>query len=244
MRVVVLGATSGIAVACLKRWAPQAGEIVLVGRDEASLRGVAADLGVRSPRATVEVVVGDLGTIDGVTTAVEEAFAEPADLALIAFGTMPTQSEADASPQVAGTILELNGSMNLLAAHLVTQRMLAVGRGRLGVIGSVAGDRGRQSNYLYGAAKSMVATGVGGLQHRTHGTAVSISLIKPGPTDTAMTAHLRGGSMKLAPVDDVAELIVSGMEQNKPVIYAPKKWRLIMAIIRSVPRALFERTKL
>jgi short-subunit dehydrogenase len=134
--------------------------------------------------------------------------------------------------------------MTALAAHLVTQRLRAQGAGTLGVIGSVAGDRGRQSNYLYGAAKAMVATAVEGLQHRVAGTDVRITLIKPGPTHTPMTDHLRGGKLALAPVETVAGEIVTALDKGTPVLYTPGKWRIIMAIIRALPRAIFHRTKL
>jgi short-subunit dehydrogenase len=157
---------------------------------------------------------------------------------------MPPQSEADADVHVAADMLTVNGGLALRAAHLVTLRLVEQGRGALAVLGSVAGDRGRQSNYLYGAAKAMVATGVAGLQHRVAGSDVSITLVKPGPTATPMTDHLRGGGLGLAKVETVAGDIVRAVDAGRPVVYTPRRWRLIMTVIRMVPRRVFERTRL
>ena len=113
--------------------------------------------------------------------------------------------------------------------------------GTLAIIGSVAGDRGRKSNYIYGAAKGLVARYAQGLQHRLANTNVKVVLIKPGPTDTPMTALQKQEGMKLAKVDDVAAMIVNGIARGKPVIYAPGKWALIMMVVRHIPSAVFNR---
>src|SRR5690606_24074454 len=110
------------------------------------------------------------------------------------------------------------------------------GRGTLAVIGSVAGDRGRKSNYVYGAAKGLVTRYVQGLQHRLAYTGVKVVLIKPGPTDTPMTAGLKLKGARPAPVEDVAVCIVEGIARGKAVVYAPAKWQWIMMIIRHLPR--------
>ena len=242
--VAVLGATSGIAHAALRFWAAREADLRLVGRDADKLSRVEADLTARGATSVSSTIL-DLGSVEGVEAAVDAAFAPgPVDVVLIAFGTMPSQDEADADPQVAASLLTVNGTLNALAAHLATLRLIAQGGGSLAIIGSVAGDRGRQSNYLYGSAKAMVATAAAGLQHRVAGTDVSITLVKPGPTATPMTDHLRGGRMQLAKADTVAADIVRGIEHRRAVVYTPRKWALIMQIIRMLPRRLFERTKL
>lgn len=190
-------------------------------------------------------MVSDLGTSSGVASAVGAIFDPgPVDVVLIAFGTMPSQAEADSNPEVAASLLEINGPLNVLAAHVVALRLLAQGHGSLAVIGSVAGDRGRKSNFLYGSSKAMVATAAAGLQHRTAGTDVTVTLVKPGPTATPMTDHLRGGRMQLAKADTVAGDIVRGIDRGRPVVYTPRKWALIMQIIRLIPRKIFERSNL
>lgn len=242
--VAIVGATSGIASAAARQWAVRGVEFRLVARDANRLHRVAADLRARGAVSVTTHVV-DLGDRVGVEDAVDRVFADgPVDIALIAFGTMPSQESADASPEVAFSLLEVNGTLNLLAAHLVALRLEAQGFGRLGVIGSVAGDRGRKSNYLYGAAKAMVAVGVGGLQHRLAGSDISITLIKPGPTATPMTDHLRGGTMRLAQVEVVASDIVHAIDHGAALVYTPRKWALIMAIIKLLPRKVFERIDL
>lgn len=242
--VAILGATSGIATAAARQWAVRGVEFRLVARDAEKLGKIAADLRARGA-ASVTTHALDLGDRAGVEKAVDEVFAAgPVDITLIAFGTMPSQESADESAEVAFSLLELNGTLCLLAAHLVALRLQAQGFGNLGVIGSVAGDRGRKSNYLYGAAKAMVAVGVAGLQHRLAGSGISITLIKPGPTATPMTDHLRGGRMRLAKVETVAADIVRGIDRGAPVVYTPRAWALIMAIIKRVPRPIFERTDL
>lgn len=242
--VAVLGATSGIAHAALRLWAARGADLRLVARDPEKLARVDSDLTARGA-ASVTSAILDLGSVEGVDAAVKAAFAPgPVDVVLIAFGTMPSQEEADADAQVAATLLTVNGTLNALAAHLATLQLITQGGGSLAIIGSVAGDRGRQSNYLYGSAKAMVATAAAGLQHRVAGTDVSITLVKPGPTATPMTDHLRGGRMQLAKVETVADDIVRGVERRRPVVYTPRKWALIMQVIRMIPRRVFERTKL
>jgi short-subunit dehydrogenase len=117
--------------------------------------------------------------------------------------------------------------------------MEAAGSGTLAIIGSVAGDRGRKTNYVYGAAKGLIDRYAQGLQHRFAGTQVKVVLIKPGPTATPMTAHLpqRG----LASAEAVAHRIVTAVAAGQPVVYAPARWWLIMMIIRHLPRVIFNR---
>lgn len=242
--IAVIGASSGIAHACLRAWAQENVSLRLVGRDPDKLQRVADDLRARAG-AMVATGVHDLTDAAAVEAAVEWVFADgPVDVVLVAFGTMPAQHDADADVAVAADLLTVNGTLALLAAHVVTLRLLRQGSGRLGVIGSVAGDRGRQSNYLYGAAKAMVATGVGGLQHRVAGTPVRVTLVKPGPTATPMTDHLRGGKLRLASAEAVAGDIVRAVDQGRPVAYTPRRWQLIMTVIRLLPRRVFERTRL
>ena len=122
--------------------------------------------------------------------------------------------------------------------------MEKAGKGTIAVMGSVAGDRGRQSNYVYGAAKGLVTRYAQGLQHRFAGTAVRVVLVKPGPTDTPMTAHLKAQGMKMASVETVAEGIVAAIDAGKPLAYVPGKWALIMMIIRHLPNFVFNKMRI
>jgi short-subunit dehydrogenase len=242
--VAVLGATSGIAHAALREWAARGADLRLVARDTEKLDRVRADLTVRGAGSVASHPTG-LDDVDDLAGAVEWVFAEgPVDVVLISFGAMPSQEEADEDPHAAALLLRINGERNLLAAHLAALRLFGQGHGSLVVVGSVAGDRGRRSNYLYGAAKAMVATGVGGLQHRAHGTGVGVTLVKPGPTATPMTDHLRGSGLRLARAETVGHDIVRGVDAGRPVVYTPRAWRVVMAVVRNLPRPVFNRTKL
>jgi len=242
--VAVIGATSGIANATLRLWAARGADLRLVGRDAERLKLAEQDLMVRGA-GSVAVFVRDVDSAGAVDEIAQWVFGDGVvDVVLVAFGTMPSQEAADADLEVAEELLRVNGTLAMLAAQAVTLRLIEQASGALAVIGSVSGDRGRQSNYLYGAAKAMVATGVAGLQHRTAGSPVTVTLVKPGPTETPMTDHLRGGPMALAKVETVARDIVSAVDRGKPVVYTPRKWALIMTIIRLVPRRIFWRTKL
>ena len=242
--VTVIGATSGIASAAMRLWAARGADLRLVGRDAERLKRTEQDLLVRGAGSVV-VFVRDIDSATAVDDVAQWVFGDGAiDVVLVAFGTMPSQESADADLDVAEELLTVNGTLALLTAQAVALRLILQGSGALAVLGSVAGDRGRQSNYLYGAAKAMVATGVAGLQHRTADTPVTVTLVKPGPTQTPMTDHLRGGRLALAKVETVAHDIVSGVDAGRPVVYTPRKWALIMTIIRLLPRRVFHRTRL
>ena len=114
-------------------------------------------------------------------------------------------------------------------------------QGTLAIIGSVAGDRGRKSNYVYGAAKGLVTRYAQGFQHRLANTNVNVVLVKPGPTDTPMTAGMKGKGPKMADVTAVASSIVGGIAKSTPIIYAPAKWAVIMMVIRHLPRFIFNK---
>jgi len=239
-RIVIIGASSAIAEHCARLWVRAAVELILVGRDLVRVSRVAADLRVRSPHSTVtalEASFNDPGAIARLATALTAE--RPVDVVLIAHGSLPVQKDCESDLSLACDALEVNGVSPVLFAEAFAGVMEERGKGTLAVIGSVAGDRGRKTNYVYGAAKGMVERYVQGLQHRLADSLVRVVLIKPGPTATPMTSHLpqRG----LAPVEDVARRIVEAIAQGEPVVYAPAKWWLIMMVIRHLPRAIFNK---
>jgi decaprenylphospho-beta-D-erythro-pentofuranosid-2-ulose 2-reductase len=242
-RIVIIGATSAIAEHCARLWVENAAvDLGLVGRDPAKTERVAADLRIRSPQSTVNVIVADFidpaairQVVDGI------AAAGPLHTVLIAHGSLPEQSDCQQDLSTCHDALSVNGVSPVLFAEACAGHMQKAGKGRLAIIGSVAGDRGRKSNYVYGAAKGLVARYAQGLQHRLAGSSVTVTLVKPGPTDTPMTAHLKKQGGRLASVEEVARLIVRATEQGKPVVYAPTKWALIMMIIRHLPRFIFNK---
>jgi short-subunit dehydrogenase len=242
-RIVIVGATSHMAEHCARRWV-QVGptQLVLVGRNETRLEVIAQDLRVRGGQVTVETRCIDFASPVAIAELVRELEGQGAiDIALIAHGTLPDQSLCQGDLAMTEEALSVNGVSPVLFAEAFAGAMQRAGRGALAVIGSVAGDRGRKSNYVYGAAKGLVDRYVQGLQHRLAGTGVTVTLVKPGPTDTPMTAHLKQEGTKLADVEAVAKDIVDGIAAGRPEIYTPKKWALIMTIIRNLPRPVFHR---
>ena len=242
-KIVLIGATSAIAEHCARSWVSAgAGEIVLVGRDAARLERVAADLRVRGPETAVNVLESDFFDPAAIAALAGRIVAEGLpDIVLIAHGSLPEQARCESDLAACRAALEINAVSPVLFAEAFATHFAAAGRGTLAVIGSVAGDRGRKSNYVYGAAKGLVTRYVQGLQHRFAGTAVRVVLIKPGPTDTPMTAHLKAQGAKLAPVEDVAAQIVAAIAAGRPEAYVPGKWWLIMQVIRHLPRFIFNR---
>ncbi len=239
-RIAIIGATSSIAEHCARIWAQQGlVELILVGRDQRKLEIIGADLLVRSPNTKIEIATTDFIDPNAIQKLVDSLFAiRPIDIALIAHGTLPDQKDCQNSLALNFNTLEINGISPVLYAEAFAQHMAKLNQGSIAIIGSVAGDRGRKSNYVYGAAKGLVTRYAQGLQHRFASTNVQITLIKPGPTDTPMTAGMKG---KLASPEDVAQIIVSGIAKKNSVIYAPGKWWLIMMIIRHLPSFIFNK---
>jgi decaprenylphospho-beta-D-erythro-pentofuranosid-2-ulose 2-reductase len=240
-RIVIVGATSAIAEHCARLWVQGKPEdLTLLGRDASRVERVAADLRVRSPQSDICVMQAEFLAPAAIQATVDSIVAQgPVDIVLIAHGSLPEQSSCQDDLSACREALEVNGISPVLYAEAFAKRMAQANHGTLVLIGSVAGDRGRKSNYVYGAAKGLVTRYAQGLQHRFAGTNVKVVLIKPGPTDTPMTAHLKEQGAKLASVEDVAQQIVDAVERGQAVVYVPGKWRLIMWVIRHLPNYLF-----
>jgi decaprenylphospho-beta-D-erythro-pentofuranosid-2-ulose 2-reductase len=242
-RIVVIGATSAIAEHCLRLWVTdQAVDATLVGRDIEKTERVATDLRVRSPQSRFHVLTTDFFDPETISTFVQTLAQSGAiDIALIAHGSLPDQKACQSDLREISNALLVNGISPLLFAEAFAMQMEKASHGTLAIIGSVAGDRGRKSNYVYGSAKGMVARYAQGLQHRFAASNMKVVLVKPGPTDTPMTAHLKHKEVKLAAVENVAALIAKGIELRKSVVYAPNRWQLIMMVVRHLPRFIFEK---
>lgn len=216
--------------------------MVLVGRDLARLENIAADLKVRSPGSNIECMTGEFQAPAGIGELVERIAAAGAiDTALIAHGSLPDQPLLQQDLAACADAMSVNGVSPVLFAEALAGHMQQQGHGSLALIGSVAGDRGRRSNYVYGAAKGLVTRYAQGLQHRFAGSAVKVLLIKPGPTDTPMTAQMKQKGMKLADAKEVAACIVKAVDGGATMVYAPAKWAVIMMIIRHLPTLIFNK---
>jgi len=245
-RIVVIGATSAIAEHCCRLWLQRhAVDLTLVARDVARAERIAADLKERSPQSTIEVT-----SVDFVSTAAIEALVTsiaargPVDIALIAHGMLSPQDLCQEDLAACREVLEVNGISPVLFAEAFARYAARAERGTIAVVGSITGDRGRKANYVYGSAKGLVDRYLEGMQHRFAGTPVNIVLIKPGPTDTPMTAHLKAQGRRLASVERVSRLSVAAIDQGQLVVYAPGFWRWIMLVVRHIPRFVFNRLSL
>lgn len=242
-KIVIVGATSAMAENCARLWVSQAPKsLVLLGRDHAKTERVAQDLRIRSAQSVIAVETTDFLDPGKIREWVDQVCATGVpDIVLIAHGSLPNQKECQQDLLQNQQVLQLNGVSSVLFAEAFAGHMEQADKGTLVIIGSVAGDRGRKSNYVYGAAKGLVTRYAQGLQHRFSHTKVHVVLIKPGPTDTPMTATLKGKGSKMAEVSAVARSIVEGIARAKPVVYAPTKWAVIMMVIRHLPRIIFNK---
>ena len=241
-RVVIFGATSAIAQATARLFAAEGAWLFLVARSPERLEAVAADLRTRGAR--VETATGDLAAVDGHAALVEQARGalDGIEGALIAYGTLGDQAESQRDG--AAMLRELNTNF-VSPASLLHEVARVMAHGTIAVIGSVAGDRGRQSNYVYGAAKGGLRVFAQGLRHRLTGSGVDVVLVQPGFVDTPMTAGVAKGGPLWAKPERVARDIHRTMARGRPaILYTPWFWRWIMLIVRLAPDAVFRRTKL
>lgn len=242
-RIVIIGATSAIAEHCARLWVKKAAvDLTLVVRDKAKTERVAADIQVRSPQSVIRILKADFIDPAAIRQLVDGIVADGTlHTVLIAHGSLPDQEVCQQDLVAAHDALTVNGISPVQFAEAFAGHMQKANHGTLVIIGSVAGDRGRKSNYVYGAAKGLVTRYAQGLQHRLAGTGVKIVLVKPGPTDTPMTAGIKQQGGRFASVEEVAEAIVTGTDKGLPVVYAPGKWAVIMMVIRHLPRFIFNK---
>ncbi len=240
-RVLIIGATSAIAEATARLYAERGARLHLVARNRPRLNAIADDLLVRGApevtRAALDVndYAAHAGTLDGAWAALGEV-----DVVLIAHGTLPDQAACETSVEMALAEFATNGTSTIALLTLIANRMQTAGRGSIAVISSVAGDRGRGSNYLYGSAKAAVTAFLSGLRQRMAKHGVAVITIKPGFVDTPMTRDFKKGVLWAKP-DDVAAGIVKAVDNGSAVVYLPWFWLGIMTIIRCIPEFLFKR---
>ncbi|MCC7264623.1 MAG: SDR family oxidoreductase [Candidatus Latescibacteria bacterium] len=244
-RALILGAKSAIAQALARRLAAEGYDLVLAARQSPQLQPFAADLRLRTGR---EVHLWEFEALAG------EAWAElpervqqecgEFELGVLVFGYLGDQRLAQVDSAEMERILHTNFTRPaLVLSHLA--RYLE-GRGKVGgliAIGSVAGDRGRQSNYFYGSAKGGLALFLQGLRNRLAATPVHVLTVKPGFVDTPMTRGLEGLFLVASP-DRVAGDILRAYQRRQDILYTPWFWRYIMLIIKHIPERLFKRLKL
>jgi decaprenylphospho-beta-D-erythro-pentofuranosid-2-ulose 2-reductase len=237
----VIGATSTIAEAIARRFASQGAALCLVARNPVRLRTVADDLLVRGA-SKAEMLCADLTQFEQhealIAAAVERL--EEIDTVLVAHGVLGDQKAGEADYREADLVLATNflSVVSLLTplANYFERR----GAGCIAVISSVAGDRCRRSNYIYGSSKAGLNAFLDGLRCRLHPRGVSVITVKPGLVDTAMTAHLSKTRLFAKP-KTIALGVQRAMLSGKDVAYLPGFWAPVMLIIRMLPRFIFKR---
>jgi NAD(P)-dependent dehydrogenase (short-subunit alcohol dehydrogenase family) len=241
MNVVVLGGTKGMGRAVARRLAQRGDRIVLLGRDEGELARSGADLEVRGARHVGHATC-DLEQPAGFVAALEAAGAQLGrlDAVVVTAGLFATQDQLEADAGLTGRLLAVNFTNTILFCEEARRRLLAAGGGTLCVFSSVAGERGRKPVVLYGAAKAGLTAYLEGLDHRFHGVGLRVVCVKPGFVRTSMTAGLPEPPFA-GDADTVAAAVVAAIDRGTPVVYTPPIWRLVMTVVRLLPRAVMRR---
>jgi decaprenylphospho-beta-D-erythro-pentofuranosid-2-ulose 2-reductase len=243
-RVLVLGATSSIAIATMRRLAGSNTRFMLVARNRDRLTAVAQDLHTRGALAvdTWIMDLDDTAAHGEMLTAAAERL-QGIDLALIAHGVLGDQQAAEADFEAAAAVLHTNFISAVSLLTWLGNYFQAQRAGTLAVVSSVAGDRGRKSNYVYGASKGALNVFLEGLRNRIDRDGVQVLTIKPGFVATPMTAHVAKNALFASP-QQVAHGICKAIEQRRDVAYVPWFWAVIMLLVRIIPSRFFKKMNL
>ena len=240
-RVLIIGATSAIAEECARIWAAKGYTIHLVARNEQHVQTIAADLKVRGAYK-VTTYCADLNVMnrhEELLNVACEALGN-IEVVLIAHGTLSNQKNCEHSVKETLAEIQTNALSTISLLTLIANRFEAKRNGTICVISSVAGDRGRASNYVYGSAKAMITAFTSGLRQRLNKSNVAVVTIKPGFVDSPMTKEFKKGLLWTNP-DVVAKAIVGAIQNKKAEIYVPLFWRLVICMIKVIPNRIFKR---
>ncbi|HXU71798.1 MAG TPA: SDR family NAD(P)-dependent oxidoreductase [Polyangia bacterium] len=244
MKAVVLGGTSGIGRAVAQELAARGDTLFLLGRDAADLERSAADCAARNPehgvvgtaRCDLEEPEGFAAALDAADAALGGGIAgQGFDTVIVTAAMFATQDALEADVELTRRLTTVNFANSVVFCEHARKRLLARGGGRLVVLSSVAGDRGRKPVAIYGAAKAGLATYLEALDHKFRAQGLVVTCVKPGFVKTSMTAGLKPPPFAGEPVA-VAHQIVRAMDRGKPLVYTPRMWALVMLIIRWLPR--------
>ena len=241
-RIVIFGATSGIAEATAREFAKEGASFVLVGRNPEALSDVGADLKVRGA-ASAEILPSELSDVDVLPKLCADVskILGGVDVALIAHGVLPDQEACEASADALLDVLKVNSLSPAALMNELAQLMLGQGGGTIVVLSSVAGDRGRPSNYVYGASKALISALGEGMALKLAERGVKVLVVKPGFVDTKMTAAFKKGAL-WASATEVGASIAKAVKADKiGVLYTPNWWRLIMLVIKLAPGFIVKR---
>ncbi len=241
MNVVFLGATGGMGQALARRMAARGDSLFLLGRTTATLADTARDLEVRGAP-----LVGhhrcDLEAPEEFGEALEAAWETlgKVDTVVVTAGLFASQDELEADPALAERLTRVNFTNTVVFCEAARLRLLEDGGGTLCAFSSVAGERGRKPVIIYGASKAGLTAYLEGLDHKFRSQGLRVVTVKPGFVKTPMTAGLKPPPFA-GEADDVAKTVLGAIDRGDPVVYAPAPWRLVMTVIRHLPRAVMRR---
>lgn len=243
--IMVVGATSAIAESVCREYAVDGNNFFLTGRNIEKLEVIAADLKVRGA-SNVSTEFLDIMQVDAFSALVDKAFSAlgKVDVVLFASGSLPSQTECETDMHQLIQEINLNGTYQIALAQLFANKLKAQKSGTLALISSPAGDRGRQSNYIYGSAKASLSTFAQGARNSLSKVGVHVLLIKPGFVITPMTDDFDRSGPLWVKSEVVAKAIAKAIDGKKNTIYTPIIWLLIMTIIKMIPETVFKRLSL
>ncbi|MCY9872554.1 SDR family oxidoreductase [Vibrio barjaei] len=244
-KILIVGATSAIAMAVARDFAANNDRLFLVARDNDKLTSVANDL-IAKGADRVETFMLDVNDIEQHSNMLEYADESLGglDTVLVAHGTLPSQQDCELSVNSMLQEFNTNSISTIALLTEISNKFEQQKSGTIAVITSVAGDRGRQSNYVYGAAKATVSTFLEGLRARMFKSSVHVLDIRPGFVDTPMTSDLKLPQLLTVQPEIAASCIVKAIDSKKSIVYVPFYWKYIMLIIKLMPMMLFKRLSL
>lgn len=242
--LLLVGGTSEIGLAVAERLVrDRLRRVVLAGRDLDALRAAGERLRAVASPAELDVAVLEFDAHDRASHArlVEQAFAAgDVDVALVAFGILGDQQRAESDADHAVEIATVNYTAAVSVAVPLARALTAQGHGSLVVLSSVAGERPRRANFVYGSSKAGLDAFATGLGDALHGSGVHVMVVRPGFVRTKMTAHLPDAPLSTTP-EAVATAVVAGLRRRKETVWAPAPLRFVMSALRHTPRAVFRR---
>jgi decaprenylphospho-beta-D-erythro-pentofuranosid-2-ulose 2-reductase len=244
MKVAVVGATRGMGRAVARLLAERGDAVVLLGRDAAELAASARDLSARGARGTITTGHLDLAEPAAFAVALDQAdqAAGGLDTLVVTAGDFAAQNALERDAERLRRLLDVNFTATAVLCQLAAERFAARGGGTICAFSSVAGDRARRSNYLYGASKAGLSAFLDGLGLAYGDRNVRVICVRPGFVKTGMTAGLPVPPFAGEP-DGVARIVVRALDRGAPVVYAPPIWRWVMLPIRLLPRAVMRRVR-
>lgn len=240
--ILIIGATSGIAEAFCFEALKKKYNLILAGRNRVGLKALSVDLSVRADTPPCPVLEFDVSAAEKHGEFLQKVLALEPHLkgVFIAAGIMPAQEICEKDFSKAREMMETNYVSLVSLLEILARYFEGEKGGFISCLSSVAGDRGRKDNYLYGSTKAALTVYLSGLRARLHRSSVLVQTVKPGPVDTKMTKGLKKLPLLASP-EKVAGHILAAIEGGQDVIYTPRVWKYIMTLIKMIPEGIFKR---